>query len=317
MADERDELLAHVATQYYLLDKSQQDIADQLDISRSNISRMLKEARERGIVEIVIRHPLRRVVALEHRLVDQFGLQDAGVVLADPANPERTLNRAAELAARLLEQSLDDRQILGISWGTAVHATANAFAPRRHYDVEVVQLMGGIGPTDPMIDGPALAQRFAQRLSNRYRYLHGPLVVDAPEIAQALLAQRNNAETLEVARRSHVALVGIGALDPDVSSLLRAGYLSRAEFDAIRERGIVGDICARHFDQFGRPAAPELDRRLISITLDDLAAIPRVIGVACGEAKAVAILAALRGNHLDALVTDSLTAEAILRLVTP
>ena len=277
---------------------------------------MLKEARERGIVEIVIRHPLQRVVELERRLMERFNLQEAGVVAADPGKLEHTLSRAAELAARMLEQRLEDGYILGISWGTAVHATANAFAPRRHYDVEVVQLMGGVGPTEPMIDGPALAQRFAQRLSHRYRYLHAPLVVDTPEVAQALLAQRNNAETLDVARRAQIALVGIGALDPAVSSLLRAGYLSRAEFDAIRERGVVGDICARHFDVYGRPIVPELDQRIISISLEDLATIPTVIGVACGEPKALAILGALRSGHLDVLVTDALTAESLLRLAT-
>jgi deoxyribonucleoside regulator len=313
MNDDRSELLAHVATLYYHYDKSQQEIADQIELSRSNVSRLLKEARDRGIVEIFIHHPLRRVSRLEQQLVARFNLQEAGVVQADPQNDTITLARAADLAAHILNTALEKARVLGISWGTAVHATTNAFIPDRRYEVEVVQLMGGVGPSDPAIDGPALVQRLASRLSDRCRYLHAPLIVDTPEIARGLLAQRNVAETLALARRTDVALVGIGALNPQMSSLLRAGYLSRAEFDAIKAQGVVGDICARHFDRDGKKAAPQLDQRIVSITLDDLTAIPRVIGIACTTGKAEALRGALRGRYIDILITDSEAAEAILR----
>jgi deoxyribonucleoside regulator len=245
--------------------------------------------------------------------VERFGLRDAGVVQTDPGNDEATLARAADLAAHLLDTALEDAHILGISWGTAVYATVSSFAPRRRHDVEVVPLMGGVSPTDPYIDGPALAQRIARRLTGRYRYLHAPLRVDDPDVAQGLLAQRNVAESLEVARNADVALVGIGALAADISSLLRAGYLSLEEFNMIKQQGAVGDICARHFDRNGRPTPSPFDDRMVCITLDDLKAIPTVIGVACTIPKAEAISGALRGGYLDILITDSTTAEALLR----
>src|SRR5690242_7912036 len=81
---DRDVLLAEIATRYYVYDQSQQEIAEQFDISRSNISRLLKEARERGIVEIFIRHPLGRDARLEGRLIERFSLREAGVVRAIP-----------------------------------------------------------------------------------------------------------------------------------------------------------------------------------------------------------------------------------------
>lgn len=314
MSSDRDELLAHIATLYYHHDQSQQEIAEQVDISRSNVSRMLKEARDRGIVEIFIRYPLRRDPMLEKQLVGRFGLREAGVSQAISGKPEATLSRMAELAARLLDGYLEGAAVLGISWGTTIQAIVQAFAPRTRHDVEVVQMMGGVGSTDPAIDGPALAQRFARALTNRYRYLHAPLIVDTPAVAQALLSQRNVAETLSVAAQADVALVGIGALEPGVSSLLRAGYLSLDEFRAIQAEGVVGDICARHFDAHGKKAAAQIDQRLVSVTLDQVANIPLVMGVAGTKAKAQAILAALRGGYLDVLVTDTDAAEAILQM---
>jgi deoxyribonucleoside regulator len=312
MSDERDELLANIAMLYYYRDLSQQEIADQVNVSRSNVSRLLKEARERGIVEIYIRHPLQRDAALEAMLIDRFGLREAGVCRSVQGNEQATMARLANLAVRVLEGYLENARVLAISWGTTIHAIAHSFVPRRRYDIEVVQMMGGVSPTEPSIDGPALVERLARALNGRYRYLHAPLIVDSPETAQALLAQRNIAETLQVAAHADVALVGIGALLPGTSSLLRAGYLSQPEFAQIKAAGAVGDICAHHFDFVGQPCAREYDARLISINLGQVAAIPTVIGAAAGLAKATAIHAALRGGYLDALVTDSLTAEAIL-----
>lgn len=311
---ERDALLAEIATRYYLRDQSQQEIANHFDLSRSNISRLLKEARQRGIVEIFIRHPLGRSTQLEHQLTARFGLRDVGVVKSIAGDTQATIDQAAIVAAQILETYLADAQLLGISWGTTINAITHAFAPQRRYDVEVVQMMGGVGSTDPAIDGPALAQRVAQALTGRYRYLHAPLIVDTATTAQALLTERNIAETLSIAAQVDVALVGVGAVDPRVSSLMRAGYLRPDEFRAIQAAGVVGDICARHFDITGQPAAPEIDTRLISISLDNIAKIPNVIGVACGEAKARALLGAIHGGYLDVLITDTAAAEAMLAL---
>ena len=61
-------LLAEVAQRYYLEDLTQEQIARRLGVSRSQVSRMLKEAREQGIVEIRVHHPLRTVPELQQAL---------------------------------------------------------------------------------------------------------------------------------------------------------------------------------------------------------------------------------------------------------
>ncbi len=314
MLDGRDELLAQIATLYYDLGKSQQEIAGELGLSRSNISRMLKEARERGIVEIFIHHPLRRVSHLEQQLCKWFGLREAAVVESVPGDDDLTLARAAKFAARLLDQALENVQVLGISLGRAVHATVNAFTPSRRFDVEVVQLMGAGSQANPAFDGPALIEQAARRLTNRARYLYAPNIVDSALIARALVEQTNLAATLMLARQADVALVGIGALAPVVSGLVVANVLTPEELSTFKANGVVGDICGRHFDRYGQQVISDLDNRVIAITLDELKAIPNVIGVACTAAKVEAVLGALRGGYLDTLVTDSAAAEAVLAL---
>ena len=49
---EKQKKLAYVARRYYLEERKQSDIAQELGVSRPLVSRMLSEARELGIVEI-------------------------------------------------------------------------------------------------------------------------------------------------------------------------------------------------------------------------------------------------------------------------
>lgn len=60
--------LAHVARRYYLEDQKQSDIAAELGVSRPLVSRMLSEARELGVVEILIHEPGAKAASLLERL---------------------------------------------------------------------------------------------------------------------------------------------------------------------------------------------------------------------------------------------------------
>jgi DNA-binding transcriptional regulator LsrR (DeoR family) len=57
-----------------------------------------------------------------------------------------------------------------------------------------------------------------------------------------------------------------------------------------------------------------VDKRIIGIRLDDLRHIRHVVGVAGGEEKAGAILGALRGKRVTALITDDLAAKRVLSM---
>ncbi|WP_448595371.1 sugar-binding domain-containing protein [Thermoflexus hugenholtzii] len=116
------------------------------------------------------------------------------------------------------------------------------------------------------------------------------------------------------ARKVHVALIGIGSIEPRLSSLRRAGYLTEAELEALRAAGAVGDVLARALDAEGNPLDHPLNRRVIGLELEALRRIPTVIAVAGGVAKAPAIRAALRGGYVDVLVTDAEAAVAVLTL---
>jgi len=311
---ERAELLARVASMYYEDNLTQGEIARRVSTSRSTVSRMLQEARESGVVEVTVNYPWRTVPQLEGELAACFHLRQARVLLAHGRSYERVLRGLGVLAARYLESTLFEGAVLGVSWGAAAHSTARALRPERRLPLTVVQMVGAVGAGDPLSDGPDLARLLANIYGGEYRYLHAPLIVEDVRTCQALLREPRIRQTLALARRADVALVGVGAPAPEVSSLLRAGYLDRAALADLRAQGVVGDICARHYDAHGRVLDVELNRRVVGVELKDLHGIGQVVGVAGGEAKAEAVLGALRGGHVDVLVTDDVTARRVLAL---
>lgn len=310
----REELLAEAATLYYRSRLEQEEIAQRLNVSRSTVSRMLQEALRTGIVEIRIRHSLPLHAELQRTLAGRFGLRDAMVLDTGGRKHDEHLPRVGRLAARYLDTSLGVGDVLAISWGTAVRAVADELQPRMPRDVEVVQMLGGAGSRNLQVDGTELARRMADLLGGHCRYLNVPLVVDDEATALALRRQREVRETLAAAAHADLAVVGIGALVPSVSSLLRAGYLTREEMDDLTAHGAVGDVCGHLFTGEGALVDVPLARRIVNVPHEALKTMPRVVGVAAGFDKAHAILGALRARLVSVLVTDDVTIERVLRL---
>ncbi len=311
---ERTDFLARVASLYYEDNLTQEEIARQIGGSRSTVSRLLNEARDTGVVEITIHHAWKTNSSLERELKDKFELHQVAVLSCDSQNSGEILSGLGELAARYVDQDLTEDSILGISWGTAVHSTVQALRPKSRIPITIVQMVGAVGLGDPLIDGPDLARFLANVYGGEYRYLHAPLIVESQRVQEAFHKELMMQETLAIARRADVALVGIGSLHPEESSLLRAGYLDEGALAQLRTQGAIGDICARHYDATGRVLDIELNRRIVGIGLNDLRNIDRLIAVAGGELKAEAILGALRGGYINILVTDDKAAEKVIEL---
>jgi DNA-binding transcriptional regulator LsrR (DeoR family) len=73
----------------------------------------------------------------------------------------------------------------------------------------------------------------------------------------------------------------------------------------------VGDILLRFFDAHGKPVDTVLNKRVISMSLDQLRKVKRAIGIAGGQRKSPAILGVLRGGLINILVTDNHTAARL------
>jgi DNA-binding transcriptional regulator LsrR (DeoR family) len=311
----RANLLAQVAAWYYEDELDQEAIGLRINRSRSMVSRLLEEARRAGLVEVRVKYPLKTDAECESRLRKDFGLCDAIVLAQTPVDHQTLLRRLGDLGARYVQSHLHDDILIGVGWGTSVHAVVRSmpFAPVT--GGRVVQMIGAVGYGDPMVDGAELARWLAQKLNADYHYIAAPLLVESEVVAQALMRERSVAEALALAARVELAIIGIGTVDSAQSSLLRAGYITDEELRQLLELGAVGDIMARQLDAQGQILDVAVNKRVIGLhDIARLREMPVVMGVAGGVAKAAAILAALRGRYVNVLVTDRDTADQVFVL---
>ncbi len=317
LSDEYVTRLIEIARAYYYDNATQADIATMFNMSRSMVSRDLTLARELGIVEITIKDPRQRVLSYREQILLMFPhLRDA--IIAPTFSLEADAVRATlgRFAANYLLTVLQPDQRLVLGCGRTLRAMTNALAARRLPNVQVVQAMGNIGHEAHGIDYNEIARQVATALEGRAYYLSAPAIL-GPKGGSAHDFVEVNAtlsHALAMGRTADVAVVGLGSLESD-QLYAQAGLITSDEMESLR-REAVGDICARFFDINGHIVETPFNERVVGLELADIRSIPIAIGVAGGPDKVDPIIGALRGQHINVLVSDERTVRAIIEKVT-
>ncbi len=239
-------------------------------------------------------------------------MKEALVVTCSTPRTGVLVNELGRVAAVCLARCLQGHEVVALSWGTAVLSVVNALPPLDLPDVRVVQFLGGLGELEAETHGAELARRMAQALGAKPRLIHAPGIVKDKVIHDALVTDPQVADTLELAARADVALVGIGAFEPGSTLLSSGNTLTAEEIKDLKANGVTGDIALQFFDTEGRRVDHPINDRIVGTDLEKIKKIRRVIAVAGGTEKRCAIRAALRGRLVNVLVTDDHTAKWLL-----
>lgn len=311
ISPDRINLLADVAERYYLKGEGQSQIAKDLQVSRSMVSRMLTDAKKLGIIKIHIERPVNRNSELENILRRQFDLKD--VIVVEQISSQPLLPSLGKAAARYIEETLKPDQTLGTSWGTGISATVDELNFNNPIPgIRIVQLLGSLGARIKQYHGIAIVNRLVDKLGGEGVYLNAPFLVENADLANVLMESKDIVETFQLANQADVALLGIGSAEPSVSPYVLAGYLPEDEMREVYDSGAVGDVCGLFMDIQGNALRSKLQDRTIGISLKTLMDIPIRVAVSGGQHKIIPILGALRGKRVNVLVTDAYTAQGVI-----
>lgn len=301
-------LMGRVARMYYELGLTHQEIADTLGLSRVRVTRLLAEARESGMVEIIVHVEESLFAAEEQALLSRFGLRQAWIApsIDDPAKAARAMATVGvEALASVIEK--DTTVAMGLS--TAVAAVVEAF-PTRSLGARFVPLTGSSSGLANGASPHELTLALARRTGGAAFHLPAPLVAASAQAAESAYADPGVRDVLARAAQATTVIAGIGSTQ-DTRGLL-FGSLSEEERAALLEAGAIGDIGGRFFDATGAPVRGALDHRVVGLDLDQLRAIPHRLAIAAGPAKLDALRVALSSGLVTMLVTDSTTAAGLL-----
>jgi len=301
---------------YYERNTSQSEIADQFGLSQASVSRLLKRARDEGIIRISVSVPEGVYSELEEKLIELYHLRDAIIVDSVREDDEKVIIRELGAAAGYyVESIIRPNDVIGLSsWSSTLLALVDAMHPvPRKPDLRVLQILGGVGNPSAEAHANRLTGRFADLVGGRAVFLPAPGIVGSEAARQVLLNDVYVRQVFELFDQVTLALVGIGAVQP--SSLLAASgnIFSDEEQHLLASYKAVGDVLLRFFDANGKPVKTFLDHRVVSMSLEQLRKVDRAIGVAGGRRKFDAIRGALRGRLINILITDRWTAEQLVK----
>ena len=116
-------IVLRAANLYYQEGKSQREIAEHLNISVPTVSRLLKRAKEEGVVSYVIPEPYMECLELEREIKERYGLEEAIIVPVVGVEPtEEAVKKAVALeGARYVQRVIRPEDILGIAWGGTMY----------------------------------------------------------------------------------------------------------------------------------------------------------------------------------------------------
>lgn len=308
--------LLYKAASYYFEDNlTQQQIALKLGISRIKVSRMLQQARNKGIVEITLNKPKYNFAEEEKGIAEKWNLSEA--ILSDGNFGTRAdlLKQLGMSTSGYAVRILNGNETISLAWGSTLSAFVQNLPKLDFPEIKIVQMLGGLGSPEADVHSSDLVRRLSEKMGGVGRILSSPGIVSSKDVKIGLLEDVYIRETLSMAASASIAFVGIGNAAPDSVLMSQSDILPGETLRELKSRGAVGDISLRFFDVDGNMINHPINDRLIGISYSEIRNIPRVIAVAGGSEKYEAIKGALKSGLVDVLITDYETGKKLLKEV--
>lgn len=302
---EKQRKLAHVARRYYLEDWKQSDIAQELGVSRPLISRMLREARELGVVEIMIHEPGAKTANLLERLRRSNAIQ-GGVLVEDGEDGDATNQLLSQGAVDLLRQIGARR--LGVGWGYLIGQLVTWLEenPQPNSTVtDICPLVGNASIPARNYQSNENVRVMAQQLGATPHFLYLPALPDNLEEKQLLCSTEVYRQIYQQWEQIDTALVNIGDYpsSPDFASLVRYGSL-------LQQQHACGRMLVYYFNEEGTVIQSDQDFA-IQVPIDTLKRCPNIIGVCSANTSVKALHGALRSGIFTHIVARAALVQTL------
>jgi len=301
--------LVEISRLYYERNLTQAEIAKRMNISRPAVSKLLSEARIRGIVTIEIKSPLMSDEMLLRDLGEVYRLQGGLVVPSGSADDKLITTLLISQAALYFEKLLSGVKKIGLGWGDTMGRFVDELKKQTMTDMTdgfVCPIIGSAPNDIKWYQTNELARSFAEKTGFTPYYLH------APAFPVSLKNKKLFEDTIEYKEISNfwhdldVVMLGIGTYPsaPDQATAARFGNL-------LREKKAVGMLATYYFDGDGNLIKSK-DDIVIRISLDDLRRAEKVIVIGGGAKKINAIRGTLNTGLVTHVITDDKTAQSLI-----
>ena len=305
LSKEKSEKLMAIAKLYYEENKTQNEIAQSLKISRPLVSRYLSEAREYGIVKIQIQNPIEERKQILDKLQHYFGIR-GGAVIETRQNAVDTNSDIAKVIINGLEAA--SGMTIGIGWGYIIGIITEELLkrPARQLHTVVYPLVADSHVFNRNYHCNKIASVLATQTGGQIYKWEAPAFVDSPEEMKHL-KESENYHQMEIGWRAmKIAFVNIGNYPsvPDFATAARYG-------SKLADKKAVGKLLCYYYDIHGNIIKSDLDCTM-QIPLEILAKRKFVVGICGSNVHHKALTGALKTGIFTHIVASKEILERVL-----
>lgn len=301
-------LLYRVAKAYFVDQRTQQEIADTENFSRSQISRILKKAFDEKLVSYSLNFPTDvDEQTLSAQLCQHLGLEKVVLIPSfygqtSQINQEEISKNLALGAADKLESLLEDAKNIGIGWGRTMYNASLFVRPplKPIRGRTFIPLIGLSGDNSPVLQINTIVDRFGERYRAERHYIN--LQSLQPQSALASVSSTVLKPLLDRWNALDAAVISIGG--PPASNKNLITEYPRLYRKQLQASGTLGDILSQFFFEDGTILELDSSFRLLALDIRQLIQIKNVIALAAGPDKVAPIYTAAKLGFMKTLVTD-------------
>lgn len=298
------ELMHAAAVLYFEKHATQAEVAARLGVSQATVSRLLSEARRRGMVLTEVLPVPGGQDGLEARVAERLRLRRVHI-FPDTAPEVLGAGMGPALSAALVDAALTQGDVVLLSSGKTCYTAARTDLPALP-GVTVAPTVGGLLEPQPWYQTNEMTRELAARVSGQPAFLYAP-ALPSPQLLASLLEDPAIATVVDMWGRARCAILGVGA--PPTSGRSLPHFAAEHTSSLVHA---VGDICSRFYDAEGQEISFPGSDSMLSTSFEVLRAIPTTIAVAVGRDKVVGLVAGARAQLFTCLVTDVSTAELLI-----
>jgi len=303
-----------VSTLYYLEGLGQAKVSELAGISQATVSRLLEEARKRGIVQISVKPFSPRDNEIEDKIKKIHNLGTVVVIKTTPGHSEENRRRAlGHFAGPIVSCMIQPNSAICVAAGRHINSlTDNMFPSGNKPGVTFIQAMGDISTHIKEDDAIEITRKLSKRWNGQFLRLQAPAITTNSHTHDAFVSHDQIKFVLSRIGNADLAFVGVGMHGNSV--FYDRDFLKTNDINYLIQKGVVGEICGHFFNKSGEECDTEYRNHVIGVSLEQLKKIPQVIAVTSGANRAEALAAAIKGNLINSIIIDDIGAKALLEL---
>ncbi len=310
MSNKEFQLMVDIAVEYYLKGKTQNEIAKEHYISRPKVSRILKKAKENGIVEIRINYDNGNFNKLQRDIKRFFNVKNVYIV-PTLSTYDDTLDEVCKKAADILSQKVHDDMMIGVSWGRGMVTTVKYTKEQQLENVGIVELFGTLNYNKDFNAITNASSELSSKLGAKLYPLPAPLYVNNEKARETIKETFLVANTIKKINEVDVIITSLGGVSSGARSVLWESYTDSDIKSEVLDKGGVGFMLAHFFNIKGEFLDLKYNNEIIGISVEQIKQKP-IFLVCAGVKKAKALYGALRGRMIDTLVCDEEMLKKVL-----